>query len=386
MIKNHKITKIVRLYMAKIFMIGDSHAYLYPINYQKWMNTFKQYFYDFYIPLLKKESKPGDICIHLGDLFDNRNYIPIDVIVEVQKIIEEISAILPLHLLIGNHDIFNKSSNDINAIRMYKHIPGVTIYEKTEVVEFNGLKLMLMPWVEHKNEQIALLRQHKDCDYVFCHSDLNGAKLHMKSVAHKNRDKIEIDEFVAFKRVYSAHIHIVQVAKNFTFVGSIYQMDRGDLGNQKGVFILDTDLNEDVFVPNTISPVFEKLSILTEIDVEKLVGINQNNYVDLSISNSLLIGNRKLRRKLEKILETGGFSSVEYIDDINERQSVETQVEKDLKETDFTIETNFEFEEMIKDYIIQQSYESDKTKEGITREYESIIDIYNENYKFKKED
>lgn len=93
---------------------------------------------------------------------------------------------------------------------------------------------------------------------------------------------------------------------------------------------------------------------------------------------------RKLRRKLEKILENSEFLIGQYIDDINERQSVETQVEKDLKETDFTIETNFEFEEMIKDYIIQQSYESDKTKEGITREYESIIDIYNENYKFKR--
>jgi hypothetical protein len=208
----------------------------------------------------------------------------------------------------------------------------------------------------------------------------------MKSVAHKNRDKIELDEFISFKHVYSAHIHIVQVAKNFTFVGSIYQMDRGDLGNQKGVFILDTDLNEDRFVPNMLSPIFEKLSILTELDVEKLSGINTNNYVDLSISNSLLIGNRKLRRKLEKILETGGFSSVEYIDDINEQKAEETDVEKKLKETDFTIETNFEFEEMIKDYIQQQTYESDKTKLGVVGEYDSIIDIYNENYKFKKED
>lgn len=380
--------KLLKYYdfMAQIFMIGDSHAYIYPINYQKWMTTFKQYFYDFYIPLLKKEAKPGDICIHLGDLFDNRNYIPIDVIVEVQKIVEEIAEILPFHLLIGNHDIFNKSTNDINAIRMYKHIPGVTIYEKTEQVDFNGTKLLMMPWVEHKNEQIALLRQYRDSDYVFCHSDLNGAKLHMKSVAHKNRDKIELDEFVSFKHVYSAHIHIVQVAKNFTFVGSIYQMDRGDLGNQKGVFILDTDLNEDKFIPNMLSPIFEKLSILTELDVEKLSGINTNNYVDLSISNSLLIGNRKLRRKLEKILETGGFSSVEYIDDINEQKAEETDVEKKLKETDFTIETNFEFEEMIKDYIQQQTYESDKTKLGVVGEYDSIIDIYNENYKFKKED
>jgi hypothetical protein len=43
---------------------------------------------------------------------------------------------------------------------------------------------------------------------------------------------------------------------------------------------------------------------------------NSKDYIDISISNSLLISNRKLRRKLEVILEKSGFSSVDYIDDI----------------------------------------------------------------------
>ena len=35
-----------------------------------------------------------------------------------------------------------------------------------------------------------------------------------------------------------------------------------------------------------------------------------------SIKNNLLINNRKLRRKLEVMLEQGNFASVDYIDDI----------------------------------------------------------------------
>ena len=48
--------------------------------------------------------------------------------------------------------------------------------------------------------------------------------------------------------------------------------------------------------------------------------------VDIAISNNLLISNRKLRRKLEIILEKSNFASVEYLDDI-----VKTEKEKKEK-------------------------------------------------------
>jgi hypothetical protein len=43
-------------------------------------------------------------------------------------------------------------------------------------------------------------------DYLFCHSDLNGCKMHLNSVAHRNADKIDID-FNKYKE-FSGHIHI----------------------------------------------------------------------------------------------------------------------------------------------------------------------------------
>jgi hypothetical protein len=62
--------------------------------------------------------------------------------------------------------------------------------------------------------------------------------------------------------------------------------------------------------------------------IEKLDELsNSKDYIDISISNSLLISNRKLRRKLEVILEKSGFSSVDYIDDIV--LGTEEQKEKD---------------------------------------------------------
>ena len=60
----------------KVYMITDTHFGIYLNNLDKWQNMMESTFYNFVIPYLKENVKPGDILIHLGDLFDNRNSIP----------------------------------------------------------------------------------------------------------------------------------------------------------------------------------------------------------------------------------------------------------------------------------------------------------------------
>jgi len=67
--------------MSKIYLVGDSHIGLgYPNKTDKWLRIHQEYFNDFLIPTLKERIEPGDIIIHLGDLFDNRNVIPINLL------------------------------------------------------------------------------------------------------------------------------------------------------------------------------------------------------------------------------------------------------------------------------------------------------------------
>ena len=54
-------------------MITDTHFGIYLNNLDKWQNMMESTFYNFVIPYLKENVKPGDVLIHLGDLFDNRN-------------------------------------------------------------------------------------------------------------------------------------------------------------------------------------------------------------------------------------------------------------------------------------------------------------------------
>lgn len=375
--------------MSKIYLVGDTHIGLgYPNSVDKWFKVHQQYFSEFLIPLLKKEVEDGDIIVHLGDLFDNRNVIPINLLNYGMDIVEEISRIAPLHIIVGNHDLWSKSASEINTIRPFRYIPNVTIYDKTSILEYNGKKILMMPYIEKRLEQIDLINQFNDCDYLFCHSDLNGCKMHLTSVAHKNSDKIDIQDFLSFRKVRSGHIHLCQENNNFKFVGSIFQMDRNDIGDQKGITVIDTSDESEQFFPNKVSPVFKKFRVTNEQDVERLDELKDTkDYVDLAISNNLLISNRKLRRKLEVMLEKGNFASVEYIDDITQElvdgEEVSESQKTEVDENGIEISVQLEYEDYIKEYILKQKYDNDKFKNGIVTEFDEVIKIYNENYKSK---
>jgi DNA repair exonuclease SbcCD nuclease subunit len=352
----------------------------FPNRLDHFFDVATEYFDKFLFPYIEKNLNKNDVIVLLGDLFDNRDVVPINVLNYGQMILERMSKTCPVHVLIGNHDIFNKSSNNVNSVKPFDYIPDVTVYETPTKFLFNKKSILMLPWVEHKDEQVKILKQYSGCDYLFCHSDLNGARMHLTSVANRNKNKIDVDDFSGYKHVYSGHIHLVQRNKNFTFVGSIHEMDRNDYTNQKGVFLLNTEDGTEEFIPNTVSPKFKKVYLYKEEDLEQ-IEIKSNDWIDLFISNSLLINNRKMRRRLEAILKDGGFESVDYIDDITVKTEdgediVNEELESDLETKPISL--NIDFEEHIIKYIKDQKWESDKIKEGILFEFDEIINIYKE--------
>ena len=372
--------------MSKILVIGDTHLGLgYPNSVDKWFRVHKEYFEEFLVPLVMREMSSSDMIVHCGDLFDNRSVVPINILNYAQDLLEKLSSICTVHIIIGNHDLYTKATNDVNTVKLYKYIPNVTVYEEPTKIDFYGKSILMLPWVEKKQDQTDLLKHFSGCDYLFCHSDLNGAKMHLTSVAHKNQDKIDVEEFSGYKNVYSGHIHILQVSKNFTFVGNNFEMDRNDINNQKGIFILDVLLDEERFVPNNISPKFRKVYIRTQEDIENLESVSTKDYIDLFISNSLLINNRKLRRKLEVMLESGNFSTVDYIDDLvlennEETKSVIDEITEEELSSGVVPSIQLEYTDLIRQYINTQKYESEKIKNGVLQEFNEISRIYDEGY------
>lgn len=276
----------------RIWIVGDIHFGV-RANLLEWQNITKQYFEEYLIPLLKREAKPGDIMIQVGDVFENRQILNLRVQHLAMKSFKEIGEIMPTYIICGNHDIYFKSTNDVTSLDTLSGIPGITILKEPELFNFNGKDCLLMPWrrdAAHELETIAEYTNNgeKQIDFLFCHSEVMNAKLNKKSINfHGNR----VSKFKNFRRVYSGHIHYSQIIKNVHFVGNAYQMTRSDSSNAKGAFLLDLNTDEHEFFPNDVTPKFLKLDLakMYDLTLAEFKSMIKGNFVDLYIPENVMI-------------------------------------------------------------------------------------------------
>lgn len=325
----------------KIWILSDAHFGKYSTDSDKWLNNMKSYFYDFFIPILIKNKKKDDILFFLGDLFDNRTSINLKVITTVVKLFEDLSKIIECHVLLGNHDNFNMSDTEINSVCTIRNISNVIVYESPTAIKIDGLDILMMPWIHGKNSEKTVLEQYSGNDLLFCHSDLNGCRTQLYPTRPISRSILDIDDFNGYGKVYSGHIHIVQEISNFTFVGSPYHLDRNDVDNRKGIWIYDTKKKTDFFLENNFSPEFKKIKIYQESDFKKFADTLQDkNFIDLEISNTLLINTPHLRLELDKLTNKHKIENVEFVDDVVKETKVKSVYnytkDKSIKEISYS--------------------------------------------------
>ena len=152
--------------MSKLYLSTDWHFGIYPLNHTKWLKIQLDYFYKQFIPYLIETKKEGDALIMLGDLFDNRTSVSILVQNKVEQLLIDITKILPVHLIVGNHDLWNKGDNSINSPKLFRHLPNIHIYEDTTTINIGDKELVLMPWVEKRDVMLEEIKNNPG-DYLF---------------------------------------------------------------------------------------------------------------------------------------------------------------------------------------------------------------------------
>lgn len=333
-------------------------------------NVTKQYFDNFFIPTVQKLKKEGDIILHLGDFFDNRTSIDVNVQHYGIQLMKQLAEVLPVHILIGNHDLYTEKSLDIHSVSWMKLIPNVTLYEKPTILTFDKATALMMPWVTSHTEEAQILNTFK-ANYVFCHSDLKGAK-NNQTVEMKHG--IDIDCFQKYQYVYSGHIHLRQKIKNFQFIGCPFHLDRNDKGDRKGISILDFETGKLEFIENTYSPEYKTLIIATESDLVKIDKMDfEKDHVDLKISNKLLIENKKVRSQIEKMVQSHQFAAIEWKDDIKLENLIE---EKDLQFDNASQEFNFNIKNLTYEYVQRQEFESESIRNQIIAILDQMFEIH----------
>lgn len=169
---------------------------------------------------------------------------------------------ITFHLLIGNHDLLEKDSLDHHSANTLFHgYSKLFYYNKITTIQIESYLVGFIPW---QTDRTLVLPK---ADILFLHADIIGAKMNSKKDSTKGFDP---SIFKYYTKVFSGHYHSISKIGNVQYLGSPYQYDWGDCGEQRGFWILK-DNYELEFIENKVSPKFVKL-IYSEDEIE-LVGI-----------------------------------------------------------------------------------------------------------------
>ena len=226
----------------KLAFITDTHFGARNDNQN--FNDFFYKFYDniFFPTLVEKDIKT---VIHMGDVMDRRKYVSYKTATDFrQKFINRFEELgIDLHITIGNHDTYYKNTSEVNSMHELLWNSDINIYTDPEVVEFDGLPILLMPWINTNNydKSIRALKQSK-ADTLMGHLEVNGFAMNANAmVCDGGWDK---DAFKRFDTVFSGHFHHKSDDGQIYYLGAPYEIYWNDCDDKKGFHIFDTETRE----------------------------------------------------------------------------------------------------------------------------------------------
>jgi DNA repair exonuclease SbcCD nuclease subunit len=217
----------------------DSHALL---------DKSESFFLEFFFPYLEREGIKT--IIHLGDVFDRRKYVNFFTFQRCRKFFfDEIQKReIDFHIILGNHDLYFRTTNSTNSPALLLQDYNFKIYEEATYVRFEHKPFLFIPWINLENEQKAFSKIKEGlAQAVLGHLEIKGFEMLR---GHLNEAGIEKEEFNKYSLVMSGHFHHRSSQGDIHYLGCPYEMTWADYGNQKGFHIFETDTLEVKFIPN----------------------------------------------------------------------------------------------------------------------------------------
>ena len=215
----------------KLILITDQH-----FGARNDSTTFHDYFENFYLNFFFPYIDENNITtiIDLGDTFDRRKYINFYSLERCKKywFDQILKRNMTLHCIVGNHCTYFKNTNDINSpdllLNAYKNI---IVYSKPSVESFDGLKIVMMPWICQDNyTECYDLMQSTDSEILFGHLELKGFEMYKGSVIDHGHEQTAFERFDV---VCSGHYHHKSTKGNIHYLGAPYEMTWSDFDDPK---------------------------------------------------------------------------------------------------------------------------------------------------------
>ena len=227
----------------KIALITDTHFGARNDNL-----NFNEYFYQFYegvfFPFLQQNNIKH--CIHLGDVLDRRKYISYRIAKDFrERFIQPFNHLeVQLHMIVGNHDIYFKNTNDVNSLTelLSDKFDNVNIYAEAQEVDFDGCPILLMPWINPQNEIYALgMMDDTRADTMLGHLEIDGFQMY---AGYESQGGLSKKEFQKFDTVMSGHFHHKSDDGQIFYQVCPYEITWSDYNYPKGFHVFDTETRE----------------------------------------------------------------------------------------------------------------------------------------------
>lgn len=232
----------------KFAVITDTHFGAREAN-----RAFLDYFVKFYREVFFPELKARGIkrVFHLGDIVDKRKYINFVILNSLRKeFIEAAKADgIELDIIVGNHDIPYRDTNEINAINeAFQNYDHIRLYSTPEEIDVDGLKILMMPWINNKsvNHDMEVIK-NSTAPVMFGHLEIKGFEMYRGLPSHSGFDASVFDKFEV---VASGHFHKKSVSGNINYLGAPYQITWSDYNCPRGFHIFDTDTKSFEYIRN----------------------------------------------------------------------------------------------------------------------------------------
>ncbi len=268
----------------KICLLNDTHFGARGDS-QLFFDYFMKFFDDVLFPYLKENEIKT--ILHAGDFMDRRKYVNYSILNQVRKrFIDRLKEEgIDFHCIVGNHDVYYRNTNEVNSLREL-FFDDFTLYEEPTVVNFDGLDLALLPWINKTNydESVEFIKT-ASAPILIGHLELNGYQV-LHGIQYQGGNGMDPNLFNRYEQVYSGHFHCRQEKDNIYYFGTQYQITFADLNDTKGFHVLDTDTRELEFVENPFK-MFHTLTYNDKdgpVDVDSLdVSHLKDTYVKLLV-------------------------------------------------------------------------------------------------------
>ena len=276
----------------KIALITDTH-WGARNDSQVFMNYFKRFYEEMFFPYLEEHNIKT--CIHLGDVVDRRKFINYRILKDLREnFINRLWKMgVDTHIIIGNHDTFYKNTNEVNSIaELFTTFDGDIepwMYPEPKEVEFDGLKILMMPWICPENHERAMSAiQNTSAQILMGHLEIMGIEQHLGSWNHSG---IDASVFSKFDMTMSGHFHHKSTNGNIYYLGNPYEITWADYNDPRGFHIFDTETRELEFIRNPFSMFYKIYYDDDEKTMEQVVqqdfSIYKDCYVKVIVTNKI---------------------------------------------------------------------------------------------------